>query len=121
MASEGTSTVLSWIARNIGFVADLVTGQMMDLFNAFDTATLQPTSPAINLDGDWVTTGSEGSGLHGPEPRQLPEQRLGHRQRIHLPGFELVDPTPTDPSDLGPFAYRRNLPQPNGVTGGRSS
>jgi hypothetical protein len=46
-------------------VADLGTGQMMDLFNAFDTATLKPTSLAINKDGDWVTTGSDGSGLHG--------------------------------------------------------
>jgi hypothetical protein len=28
-------------------VADLTTGQPMDLFNAFDTASLHPTSPAI--------------------------------------------------------------------------
>jgi hypothetical protein len=100
-------------------VADLVTGQTMDLFNAFDTATLHPTSPAINLDGDWVTTGSVGTGLHGRSLANFPNSVSATTNESIFPGFELVDPTQTDPSDPGPFAYRRNVPQPDGSTRGQ--
>jgi hypothetical protein len=34
-------------------------------------------------------------------------------------GFELVDPTQTEPSDQGPFAYRRTIPLPGGGTRGQ--
>jgi WD40-like Beta Propeller Repeat len=95
-------------------VADLTTGQTMDLFNAFDTATLHPTSPAINLDGDWVTTGSVGSGLHGRSLANFPNSVSAETNEQVFGGDELLDPTQTDPSDTHPFAYRRNLPLSSG-------
>jgi hypothetical protein len=60
-----------------------------------------------------VATGSEGNGLFswtGPGS-------FSHEDAF--PGSELVDPTPSTPSTPRPFAYRRNLPQPNGVTRGQ--
>jgi dipeptidyl aminopeptidase/acylaminoacyl peptidase len=100
-------------------VADLSTGQTMDLFNAFDTATLHPTSPSINPDGDWVTTGSEGSGLHGRSLANFPNSVSAETNEEIFPGDELVDPTQTDPSDTAPFAFRRNLPLAGGGTRGQ--
>ncbi|MGZ4226926.1 MAG: hypothetical protein ACXVFQ_16335 [Solirubrobacteraceae bacterium] len=100
-------------------VADLGTGQMMDLFNAFDTATLQPTSPAINKDGDWVTTGSHGTGLHGRSLANFPNSVSAETNESIFPGDELVDPTQTDPASTSPFAYRRIRPLQNGGTRGQ--
>jgi WD40-like Beta Propeller Repeat len=100
-------------------VADLPTGQTMDLFNAFDTATLHPTSPAINVDGDWVTTGSQGSGLHGRSLANFPNSVSAETNEEIFPGDALVDPTQTDPSDTTPFAYRRILPLAGGDTRGQ--
>ena len=97
-------------------VADLVTDQMMDLFNAFDTATLHPTSPAINQDGDWVTTGSAGTGLHGRSLANFPNSVSALTNEQIFPGDTLVDPTQTDPSQTSPFAYRRIIP----LAGGRA-
>jgi hypothetical protein len=60
-----------------------------------------------------VATGSEGNG---------PFSWTGPGSFSHedaFPGSELVDPTPSTPSIPRPFAYRRNLPQPNGVTRGQ--
>jgi hypothetical protein len=95
-------------------VADLATGQTMDLFGAFETATLQPTSPAISPGGDWVTTGSVGSGLHGRSLANFPNSVSATTNESIFPGFELVDPTQTSPSDTGPYAYRRVVPQTGG-------
>jgi hypothetical protein len=100
-------------------VADLATGQTMDLFNSFETATLQPTSPAISPDGNWVTTGSVGSGLHGRSLGNFPNSVSASTNESIFPGFELVDPTQTDPSDTGPFAYRRVVPQSGGSVRGQ--
>jgi hypothetical protein len=100
-------------------VADLVTDQTMDLFNSFETATLQPTSPAISPDGDWVTTGSVGSGLHGRSLANFPNSVSATANESIFPGFELVDPTQTDPSDSAPFAYRRVVPQSDGSVRGQ--
>jgi hypothetical protein len=38
-------------------VVDMTTGQQADLFNAFDSATIHPTAPAISSDGATVATG----------------------------------------------------------------
>ena len=99
--------------------ADLVTGQTMDLFNTFDTAAFHPTSPAINPDGNWVTTGSQGTGLHGRSLDNFPNSVSATTNESIFSGFELVDPTQTDPSNNGPFAYRRNVPLSGGGTRGQ--
>jgi WD40-like Beta Propeller Repeat len=118
ISSDGTR--LAFERRNAAagtdrlIVADLTTGQTMDLFNAFETATLHPTSPAINLDGDWVTTGSVGSGLHGRSLANFPHSVSAETNEQVFSGDELLDPTQTDPGDIHPFAYRRNLPLSNG-------
>jgi hypothetical protein len=99
--------------------ADLTTGQTMDLFNVFESQTLVPTSPAITPDGDWVNTGSEGDGLHGRSLANFPNSVSATSNNFIFPGFELVDPTQSAPNGSVPSAYRRNVPQPNGVTLGQ--
>jgi hypothetical protein len=99
--------------------ADLVTGQMMDLFNAFETQTLHPTSPSISLDGGWVTTGSEGTGIHGRSLAAFPNEVSAQSNDSSFPGFELVDPTQIGPVGQGVFAFRRNIPLSNGSVRGQ--
>jgi WD40-like Beta Propeller Repeat len=102
-------------------VADLTTGQTMDLFNAFETATLHPTSPSISPDGDCVTTGSKGTGLHGRGLEAFPNSVSSSSNDDTFSGSVVVDPTQTEPNDTGPFAFRRNIPLGTGGTADRSS
>jgi hypothetical protein len=93
---------------------DLTTGQTKDLIDAFEALQWHPTSPAISPDGGAVSTGSQGVGIFswtGPGSFFRNED---------FPGSKLVDPTPGAPStQIGPYAYRRVLPQPNGVDRGQ--
>ncbi len=93
---------------------DLSTGVTSDLFDAFTAQSVHPTSPAMWPDGGAVSTGSTGFGIFawsGPGSFFRNED---------FPDSKLVDPTPGAPDDRnGPYAYRRLLPQPNGVARGQ--
>jgi WD40-like Beta Propeller Repeat len=93
---------------------DLTTGQTSDLIDAFTALTVHPTSPAISPAGGAVSTGSTGYGIFswtGPGSFFRNED---------FPDSKLVDPTPGAPStQIGPYAYRRVLPQSNGVSRGQ--
>jgi len=93
---------------------DLSTGQTRDVIDAFTALTVHPTSPAIWPDGSAVSTGSAGSGI-------FTWSSPGSFFRSEdFPGSTLVDPTPGAPSPpSGPYAYRRVLPEPNGVSRGQ--
>jgi hypothetical protein len=89
---------------------DLATGQTRDIIDAFEALNYHPTSPAISADGALVATGSQGLGIFGwSSPGSFSRNQ-------DFPDSKLVDPTPNAPrNDLGPYAYRRILPQPNGI------
>jgi hypothetical protein len=93
---------------------DLTTGETSDLIDAFTALTVHPTSPAIWPDGSAVSTGSTGYGIFtwsGPG---------SFFRSQDFPDSKLVDPTPGAPSTrIGPYAYRRVLPQANGVARGQ--
>jgi hypothetical protein len=96
-------------------VTDLSTGQTHDLVDAFTALTWHPTSPAISADGVSVATGTEGNGLF----RWGANAPGSFSREDAFPGSELVDPTPTTLGHPALYAFRRNLPQPNGVTRGQ--
>jgi hypothetical protein len=87
-------------------VADLTTAQMGDVYDAFDAATKQPTSPAISGDGKTVVTGSRSQGVFWtplsafPNP---PEQRFGE---AFFQGSPVLDPTPTNGTPGSLIAFR---------------
>jgi hypothetical protein len=93
---------------------DLSTGQTKDLIDAFEALQWHPTSPAIWPDGGAVSTGSAGIGIFSwISPGTF-------FRNEDFPGAQLVDPTPGAPStQIGPYAYRRVLPQSNGVSRGQ--
>ena len=66
-----------------------------------------------------MTTGSEGTGLHGRGLDAFPDSVSSSTNDDIFPGFELVDPSQTEPSDTGPFAYRRSIPLAGGGTRGQ--
>jgi hypothetical protein len=117
ISTDGKHLAFERVDRAAGtdriLVTDLSTGQTNDLIGAFTALTWHPTSPAITPDGIAVATGTEGNGLFswtGPGS-------FTHEDAF--PGSELVDPTPSTLRNNHAFAYRRNLPQPNGVTRGQ--
>jgi WD40 repeat protein len=91
-------------------VADLRTGQTADLFNGFEAATYQPTSPAITPDGTKVLTGGPfnlpplvdvSAFPTGPYPKTMP-----------LPDASpLVDPVISGTASSSLLAFRRNTPE----------
>jgi WD40 repeat protein len=98
--------------------ADTVTGQAMDLFDAFETAMLHPHSPAIARDGTYVTAGTGGHalqmrGLDG-FPNGVTVGASG--DGADFPGA-LLDPTPTFILGFGTVAYRRTVQSPAGPLG----
>jgi hypothetical protein len=93
---------------------DLATGQTKDLIDAFEALQWHPTSPAVWPDGGDVSTGSAGLGIFS----WLSPGTFFRSE--DFPGSQLVDPTPGAPSTRGgPYAYRRVLPQSNGVSRGQ--
>jgi WD40-like Beta Propeller Repeat len=87
-------------------VADLTTAQTSDVYDAFDAATKQPTSPAISGDGKTVVTGSRSQGVFWtplstfPNP---PDQRFGE---AFFQGSPVLDPTPTNGTPGSLIAFR---------------
>ena len=103
--SAGTDRIL---------ITDLSTGQTRDVIDAFSALTFHPGSPAIWPDGSAVSAGSTGYGIFtwsGPGS-------FGRSQ--DFPDSKLVDPTPGAPfPPSGRYAFRRIIPEPNGISRGQ--
>src|SRR5262249_32020448 len=100
-------------------VADLVTGQTLELYDAFDADTKQPTSPAISADGKTVTNGSRGHGLFWTPLTAFPDSSGSRFGAAYFQGSPLLDPTATDGSPGVAVAFRVSTRTAAGRTLGR--
>ena len=118
ISADGTQLAFERVDLAAGtdriLLTDLATGQTRDVIDAFEALQWHPTSPAVHPDGGDVSTGSDGTGIFlwgGPGSFLRSED---------FPGSKLVDPTPGAPTGrTGPYAFRRVLPQPSGVSRGQ--
>jgi hypothetical protein len=92
-------------------MADLVTGQTSDLFNAFEAATMHPTSPAIARDGGIVLTGGPVSQPTHTDVSNFPNGPYPHFGSTLVSGAPqdlTVDPTDDDSAFASLTAWRTN-------------
>jgi hypothetical protein len=92
-------------------MADLTTGQTSDLFNAFEVATMHPTSPAIARDGGIVLTGGPVSQPTHTDVGNFPNGPYPHFGSTLVSGAPrdlTVDPTDDDSAFASLTAWRTN-------------
>jgi WD40-like Beta Propeller Repeat len=115
ITSDGRFLVFERVDHAAGtdriIMADLTTGQTADLFTAFETGLMHPTSPYISRDGGIVLTGGPVSSPTHTDVSKFPAGPYPHFGSTQVTGARLdliVDPADDDSAFASLNAWRTN-------------